>query len=268
MTASSIATSAGTSPRSSSVIATRSALRSTTPSRSAVQPSDAAVMRASSSAAVRGRLLGELARPRVDLAGVLRADLAPGEIPLVEQEQRLPAGLAARDHHASSSTATSTGDVEPAHRLQRRGDGLLRALAPARRAARRAAAASSSRTTPRLDVDRAPAPHADAVDALGGPHGDLEQHRVGHRDRAVRAVERERHRPGTLRDGRTAARRASRSSSCRSRTPSLRRITPSAKLARRRHALDHASPRARARRARAPPAGRRPRRSSFASSES
>ena len=54
-------------------------------------------MRASSSAAARGDGLGDAARPRIDLAGVLRADRLPREIPLVEQEERLPARLAARD---------------------------------------------------------------------------------------------------------------------------------------------------------------------------
>src|SRR5262249_7108636 len=50
---------------------------------------------------------GQVACPRVDLAGVLRAELLAGEIPLVEQEQRLAPRLAAGDH-ASSSKATST----------------------------------------------------------------------------------------------------------------------------------------------------------------
>src|SRR5262249_54175632 len=50
-TASLIATSGGTSPVSSSCTATRRALRSTVPRRSAVQPSEAAVIRASRSPA-------------------------------------------------------------------------------------------------------------------------------------------------------------------------------------------------------------------------
>ena len=59
-----------------------------------------------------GDRLGDAARPRVDLARVLRADLLPGEIPLVEQEQRLPARLATRDASCRHRPHCSSVDVE------------------------------------------------------------------------------------------------------------------------------------------------------------
>ena len=70
------------------------------------------MIRASSSAARAGDGLGDAARPRVDLARVLRADLLAGEVPLVEQEQRLPARLAAREGHAATARSASSVDVE------------------------------------------------------------------------------------------------------------------------------------------------------------
>ena len=44
---------------------------------------------------VRDRLLGELERPRLDLPRVLGAERGAREIPLVDEEERLAAGLAA-----------------------------------------------------------------------------------------------------------------------------------------------------------------------------
>ena len=58
-----------------------------------------------------GNRLGNAARPGVDLARVLRADRLAGEIPLVEQEERLAASLTARDRHAVTS-ARSASSVE------------------------------------------------------------------------------------------------------------------------------------------------------------
>ena len=59
-----------------------------------------------------GDRLGDAARPRVDLTRVLRADLLAGEVPLVEQEQRLPARLAPRNRHTAIARSASRVDVE------------------------------------------------------------------------------------------------------------------------------------------------------------
>src|SRR5581483_7382975 len=48
---------------------------------------------------------------RIDLLRVLRAELGAGEIPLVEQDQRLPPRLPARDHAATIPSSASV-DVE------------------------------------------------------------------------------------------------------------------------------------------------------------
>ena len=56
--------------------------------------------------------LGDTARPSVDLLGVLRADLLPGQVPLVEQKQRLSPRLSSRDAHAATDRNASSVDVE------------------------------------------------------------------------------------------------------------------------------------------------------------
>src|SRR5262249_10474092 len=57
--------------------------------------------------------LGDLAGPWIDLACVLRADRLTGEIPLVEQEQRLAARLASRERHQTTTERSdSSVDVE------------------------------------------------------------------------------------------------------------------------------------------------------------
>ena len=103
VTASSIATSTGTSPRSSSWIPIRRTFRSSAPSRSAGQPSDASVTRRSSSSAFRRDFLGQLLRERVDLALVERGERLAGHVPLVEQEERGPASGAATRHQPVSA---------------------------------------------------------------------------------------------------------------------------------------------------------------------
>ena len=183
-TASSITTSYGTSPRSSSRIATRSALRSTTPSRSAVQSSDAAVMRSSSSAA-RATVSSASSRAHGSISPPYGAPISPLEqIPLVDEEERLPARLAARDH-ASSPTWTSTRRLDPAHRAERAARPPPGRARRARRSARRggpqptAARRRASRSIVRRRRTRMP------VDPLRRAHRDPDEHAVRNRDRAV-----------------------------------------------------------------------------------
>ena len=68
-------------------------------------------MRSSSSAACRDGLR-DAARPRVDLAVVLRADRLTREIPLVEQEERLPPAPAAARSSCDTLAAASSVEVE------------------------------------------------------------------------------------------------------------------------------------------------------------
>ena len=92
---------------------------------------------------------------------------APGDVPLVDEEERLAACLAARGH-ASSPTVIVDRRLDPAHRPR---------ASPRPRSCARSASSSSG--SPRrdgdrqpddagLEVDRPAAPHADPVDALGG----------------------------------------------------------------------------------------------------
>src|SRR6266536_873023 len=81
--------------------------RSTAPSLSAVQPSEAAVIRRSSSS-TRAATASAVSRELVDLALVQRGQRLAGHVPLVEQEEGGPAGGAAAERHTSSSIARST----------------------------------------------------------------------------------------------------------------------------------------------------------------
>ena len=84
-------------------------LRSSVPSRSAVQPSADAVIRSSSSAARARDRLGELARELVRHARVEGGQRLTGEVPLVEEEERRAARLpAAGGGHACSSSSIET----------------------------------------------------------------------------------------------------------------------------------------------------------------
>ena len=116
---------------------------------------------------------------------------APGEIPLVEQEERLAAGLAARGH-SSSPIATSTVTSRP--QLAFRAPAISSwARSPSSTSGSPRRAATASRTTRAVDVDRPPPPHPHAVDALGRANGDPEQHRIRNRDRPGLALDDESH---------------------------------------------------------------------------
>ena len=68
------------------------------------------MIRASSAAACRDTALGELARERVGLALEERRERLPGEVPLVEQEERLSPRLPAADGaRASLMPGAATG---------------------------------------------------------------------------------------------------------------------------------------------------------------
>ena len=110
--------------------------RSSVPSRSAVQPSAASVIRASSSSARARHGLGELERERVRLALVQRRQRLAGEVPLVEEEERR-ARLAPADgrvHRSSSSIDdVDRGDRRARSRSrERRGDARLHRRASVR----------------------------------------------------------------------------------------------------------------------------------------
>src|SRR5439155_10113852 len=60
--------------------------------------------------------LRELLRERIDLAVVQRCERASGQIPLIEEEERCPAGRAPAAAHArTSSTETSTASTRTPH---------------------------------------------------------------------------------------------------------------------------------------------------------
>ena len=245
-------------------IATRSALRSTAPSRSAVQPSEAAVIRSSSSGAFAATSSAS-ARAHGSISPSYCEPISgAGEVPLVEEHQRLPAGLAARDH-ASSSKRDVDRDVEVARLLQRRRDRLLTRARPAPRAARRAGGQLEPDDA-RLDVDRALAPHAQPVDALGGARGDPSSTESGTVIVPCGPVERRAASPANLRDGRAqlGQRRGRVAAAAELLAAEHRRARTRASSGRPRSP----SPRARAPRARSPPARSASHTTSFAISES
>ena len=140
----------------------------------ASSPRTAAVMRASSSGAC-ATVSSASSRAHGSISPAYCEPIsAPGDVPLVDEEERLAACLAARGH-ASSPTAISTVGSIPHIVLERRGD-----LAPARARPARASgsprrSATVRRTTPpsRSIVRRRRT--RIAVDALGGAHGDPDE---------------------------------------------------------------------------------------------
>ena len=56
--------------------------------------------------------VSDATRPGVDLARVLRADRLAREVPLVEQEERLPPRLAPRDRQVVTARSASSVEVE------------------------------------------------------------------------------------------------------------------------------------------------------------
>ena len=118
----------------------RRILRSSVPRRSAGQSGDASVIRASSAGGSRRDRLRERAGEVVRLALEQRGQLLPGEIPLVEEEER----LAARRLPARRTAHARASDGQPTLEVGERGRRVLAASELVARRARRGRARASS----------------------------------------------------------------------------------------------------------------------------